>query len=369
MTARQKINRREFLSDLESVKAGTGAKEGIPQSSCFVFQDGVVMTFNGEIACQRPTGTRITGAFPVARLLGILRKLNERNFEVRETNVDLEFVGKERGFTILKQPKIGLPMQRVELPQSWKPLGRELGEAIAMALLCVGKETSLIPLQKNQLQCIHLHPTFIEATDGSQAIRLQTRTGLPKAVMIHWKNARHIPAMAPEEVALTKHWIHFRNAAGFIFSTKIVLKAADGKVIKYPKLDRILKTSAGHRIKLPASFLPQLETAKVFENESQSLEIKLSKGKISVQSKGHAGRYDGTEWLDHYNGPDIGFIQGPQHLMFLFKKMTEGYVAKDFLKVKGFNWEYVLKLGTPVKVEELPNPKSNTKPKKKAASK
>ena len=80
-----KINREELLNQLESVQPGLSIREIIEQSSCFVFQDGKVITYNDEIFCSQKTPLKIKGAVLAAPLIALLRKMVE-------TEVDIELL-------------------------------------------------------------------------------------------------------------------------------------------------------------------------------------------------------------------------------------------------------------------------------------
>ena len=46
------IPREAFLRTLEAVQPGLDPTGAIEQSSCFIFKDGAVMTFNDEVSCR-----------------------------------------------------------------------------------------------------------------------------------------------------------------------------------------------------------------------------------------------------------------------------------------------------------------------------
>jgi hypothetical protein len=73
----QTVNREQFIKELESVQAGLSVRAATEQSNCFVFSDGVVRTFNDEIACEQKTSLKITGAVIADPLISLLRKLPE----------------------------------------------------------------------------------------------------------------------------------------------------------------------------------------------------------------------------------------------------------------------------------------------------
>ncbi len=156
------VNREEFLNDLEMVQSGLSPREFIEQSSCFVFDDGRVMTFNDEVACQKKIGVSITGAIQATSLLDILQKLEDPILSITENEKgELEFKGKKKAFGITKDAEIFLPINQVEVPEKWRPLPKEFTEAVGLVQHCVsGDESQFL------LTCIHIHPDYIEACDN-----------------------------------------------------------------------------------------------------------------------------------------------------------------------------------------------------------
>jgi hypothetical protein len=67
-----RINREEFLRNLESVEPGLSPREILEQSSCFIFQKGWIKTFNDEVACKIKSPLKLEGAVQAAPLLAIL---------------------------------------------------------------------------------------------------------------------------------------------------------------------------------------------------------------------------------------------------------------------------------------------------------
>ena len=90
-----KVNRENLLKELESVIPGLSPKEVIEQSSCFVFQDNVITTFNDEIACSIGTALDIKGAVPAKLLLEVLRKVTDEEVEIKQKKGELSIFGKK----------------------------------------------------------------------------------------------------------------------------------------------------------------------------------------------------------------------------------------------------------------------------------
>ncbi len=77
-----RVDRKLFLMQLESVMPGLSTREIIEQSSCFIFKDGKVQTYNDEIGCTQNSCLSIRGAVQALPLISILRKLKEKYLEV-----------------------------------------------------------------------------------------------------------------------------------------------------------------------------------------------------------------------------------------------------------------------------------------------
>src|SRR5690242_11333801 len=82
-----RVERQKFLEDLQLLDAGLSPKETVDQSSHFVFKDGDVMTFNGEIACRKKSmlNGEVEGAVSALQLKRMLEKMSEEEIEVDVT--------------------------------------------------------------------------------------------------------------------------------------------------------------------------------------------------------------------------------------------------------------------------------------------
>lgn len=337
------VKREDFLNDLEMVKSGLSPREFIEQSSCFVFQDGRVMTFNDEVACQKEIGVNITGAVQATALLDILQKLEDPFLKVTENEKgELEFAGKRKRFGITKDAEIFLPIDRVERPEKWRPLPKEFTEAVGMVQHCVSGDES-----KFLLTCVHIAPAWVEACDNCQIMRCNVKLGLKDSVLVRGTSLRDLAALAMDEVALTKSWIHFRNQAGLVYSCRRYSEA-------YPAIDHFLN-GKGHPIVIPKGMAKASERAGVFAvdptGESQVL-VQLTSGKIRVQGTGTTGWYREVGKVA-YTGPDIEFSISPLLLKQISENYSEATISKKTLSVQGGHWQYVTALGMkPEKTEK-----------------
>lgn len=332
-----KIDREEFLKNLEMVRAGLSPREFIEQSSCLVFQHGMVMTFNDEVACRKKVGLDITGAVQAASLFEILGKLTDPELLVRENEKgELEFRGKKKGFGVTKDAEVFLPIDRVEMPEKWRDLPKEFVEAIGLVQHCVSTDQS-----RFLLTCIHISSEFIQACDNHQVLRVQVHTGLKNDILVRGTSLQHIVSMGMDQVALTKSWIHFKNQEGLVFSCRRYVE-------EYPSLDSVLKVK-GHPIVIPKGMVEASDRAAVFASDKSGdplVTVSLSDGVIRIVGEGVGGWYKEVKKAA-YKGPSLDFLIAPNLLKQIAEQYQEATISETKLKVVGGHWEYVTVLGRP----------------------
>lgn len=324
------IDRVEFLNDLHMVSPGLSAREFIEQSSCFVFQDGKVKTFNDEVACQKKIAGDLQGAVPSRALLDILQKLEEPSLEVRENDAgELEFRGKRKWFAVTRDADILLPVDKVEAPKEWQTLSGKFTRAIELVADCVSRDDA-----KFWLTCIHLHPKWIEACDQYQMLRFKLDIGLSEPVLVRGTSLKDLIPFHMDSVALTKSWIHFKNSKGLIYSCRRYSE-------EYPDLTPYLKLE-GEKIVLPKGAGRASERASVFANDGivqSQVEVRLAEGKIRIKGCGALGWYKEVGKA-LYGGPPKMFYIAPTLLQSLLEKRHDALVSDSKLMVNRGRWRY-----------------------------
>jgi len=338
-----KINREQFLNTLNAVKAGLSPREFIEQSSCLVFRDGEVMTFNDEVACRMAVDLPITGAVQAANLFSILEKIDDPELMVSESEKgELEFRGKRKAFGVTKDEEIFLPIDKVERPEKWHPLPPEVVEGIALVQHCVSQDES-----RFLLTCIHLTPEYVEACDNLQLMRCRMNTGLKTSVLVRGSSVSHITSLGVNRVSLTKSWIHFSNAEGLIYSCRRFTE-------DYPSLDSLFHLKDSHKVAIPKTLADASDRAAVFASDRAGdpvLCVSLSDGRICIKGEGVTGWYREVKKVA-YHGPAMQFIIHPDLLKHISSQYDEALIGENKLKIQGGSWEYVTALGRPEDLEE-----------------
>jgi len=336
-----KINREKFLDMLNMLKPGLSSREFLEQSSCIVFQNGWAMTFNDEVACRMKSGiASLEGAVQAGALMDILQKMGDPELLIRQNpKGELEFKGKRKGFGITMDAEVTLPIDRVEMPEKWRDLPPEFIEAIGLTHNCCSTDESLF-----HLNCIHLHPDYIEATDNLQVMRCRFSIGLKKSILVRGKSIAHICQLAMDKIALTPNWVHFKNQAGLILSCRRYME-------EFENLDRILEFE-GHDLTIPKGISEATKRAAVFSSSGTGealVTVTLSKDRVLIKSQSAIGWYSEPKKIV-YDGPKITFMIAPDLLADICKKYSEAKINESRLSVNGGNWQYVTALGAPEEV-------------------
>ena len=118
------VNRETLLAALEGVNPGVSAREQIEQSSCYVFQDGQVISFNDEVSCRCPSGLdpKIKGAIHASEIHELLRKLPDDELGIEVKGDKLHITGRGKRTWVPLEKEIHLPVDTVEIPSEWKKL-------------------------------------------------------------------------------------------------------------------------------------------------------------------------------------------------------------------------------------------------------
>ena len=329
-----RVNREEFLQVLDSVAYGLSVKEIQEQSKCFVFQNGMVMTYNDEVACRSPSGLEdsVKGAVRSGQLLDLLRQLPDDDLEIEITEEHLVVKGRKRQSGVRMEMEVLLNIDNVEDPTDWRELHDEFSDAISIVHECASKDKTNIRTH------VHLHPKWIEASDNFQICRYRLKTGVESAVLLKSESIKNIVSLGMTEFSETETWIHFRNTNGLVYSCRRFADTGE-----YPNWSPFLKIEGGIPTTLPKGLKEAAERAKIFSSENaddNDVMVELRPGKLRIVGTGVSGWYKEIKSLK-YNGSSLSFLISPELLATISDKHNDCEVTADRLKVDGGKWTYV----------------------------
>lgn len=330
------INREELLRQLDSVAPGLSKRELVEQSSCFVFQQGSVTTFNDEVACSHSCELNFEGAVQAAPLLNILRRLPDEDITIIQEESHLVVKGKRRKAGVRMESEILLDVKTLERPKKWSPLPSDFLEALELTQHTASKDTSSFALT-----CIHIHPKWIESTDKYQATRYRLATGFTEPALVRKDSVKELPSLGVTKISETPNWIHFKSKEGLMYSCR--KHGVEG----YPTLTKIFKFE-GDPITLPKGLSEVAERAFVFSQESaQSTDIMMEIGEnvMRIIGQGASGYFQERKKIA-YTGTPYKFTVPAKLIGELSSKFSTCLINERMLMVNSGNWKYTTCLGS-----------------------
>ncbi len=337
-----RANRADFLRRLESVQSGITAKEGQIQSNCLVFRNGLVQTYNGEVAAtfESGIGNEMTGAVQATKLLNFLQKLSGEEVEIYDdsaSELKIKCGTESAGFPLEKE--ILLPIDSVEQGTEWHELPQGFLEALGIVMQCTAAETAKTAFITT---VINITSKWLEACDGVQVIRYRIPTPVSRPILVRQSAIKNVVALGVTEFSETSSWTHFRNAEGLTYSCRCFLDP-------YPSDDitRVLKSEDGEMAVLPKGLTDIAARAMIFAEQAKVF-VELDEDRLRIKGKGAGGEwYNSGRIKVAYHGPELKFLISPKLFGELAAKNNEIYISAELLKIKGGNgaWKYATVLG------------------------
>lgn len=356
------INREMLLSKLLTIQPGVSKKNIVEQSSCVVFLDNMLITYNDEIACFAPFKCDLMGAVQYDPLVSILSKMPEETLEASTTAHTLILKGKGgRKASIRMDVEVLLGVGEVEAPKKWHDLDEAFSDAIRIVQPCCGTDENAWILTN-----FHITPKYVEATDSVQAARYDIDMPVKANLLVSGVAIRHVIDMGMCHISETPNWLHFKNDAGLVMSMKRAVSSDD-----FPDLSPFLNQD-GVAVKLPKGLVAAAERAAIFtaeDSENTDVLIELIPDKVKITGTGVNGKYVEPKKME-YDGVPCAFMINPEQLIKLVKTYSECSVSDRVIKVDGGRYVYITSLDQPKPADGMPQPEdTKKKPKKKKAAK
>jgi hypothetical protein len=333
-----RVNREEFLRALQAASPGLSVKESFEQSTCFVLENGEIVSYNDEVSVRCPSGLPDDwrAAVPAKKLLEILEKLGGDELDVELTDAELKLRGKGESAAVFVESEITLPFDGVDAPGDWADLHAEFGDAVKLVQECAGKDATQF-----FLTCVHVAPKWVEACDNHQITRYRIKTGFSESCLLRQAAVRHLHVLGVSEFSEGRAWVHFRNPDGLVISCRRYAE-------EYKDFSAILDVE-GHPAQLPKGLGDAAAKAAVFSAEHKDVnlvKVELSAGKVRVVGQGVTGWYRKTHKIS-YDGEPLAFMISPDLLAGITAKHNDCTLSEKFLRVDGGKWTYVTRLTSP----------------------
>lgn len=334
MADKVKLDRETFLSALSAVKSGLAERELIEQSTCVVFQDGHLRTYNDDTSVSAPSGLPegFSGAVAADLLLQTLQKVDGDVISVSCPGGEMVFqAGRTTaGFTM--EAEVRLPVHVVDRPKKWVKLPEEFCDAVQLVQQCAGKDGT-----RFVMTCVHVTPEWIEASDELQACRWPMATGFSSPALLKRASVRDVQALGVTHVSETENWVHFRSPRGAVLSCRRFVE-------DYPSDDLTpVLSEKGRRVSLPKGLKDAAEAANVFSSqhsEDNLVRVVIRPNWAEVWGEGVTGWYRRKEPI-HWEGDAVSFLISPQLLSEIVNRYNEVELTERVLRVDSVSYVYV----------------------------
>lgn len=336
-------NREKVLRALEQAFISVTSEAILEQSNTFVFIDGSLITFDGEVLSRQdsPFGKEIEGSVMAGDLLKVIQRFPDETLSFEGSEEELIIKGRRRSAGIKMMNEVLLPYQDVPIPKKFRKIPEGLREILIQASQVCGKDETA-----PKTTHIHIAEDRVEATDSYRVFRAEIETGIKNPILIHAINiAKGCKNKMKGICSTSDGWIHFLTEDEMEIS--IICSAEE----YYPKklINDLLKVS-GEKVILPENLPEILSRAEVMDTPTLSIggwdsqvTISIEENKIKVTSQKDEGWFQESKVVK-YSGPKMRFSIHPLFLRDLCKRTREAIISDRQIKVEFENIHFTAAL-------------------------
>jgi len=330
-----------LVEQLECLVPGLSPRAIVEQSDHFVFKDKHIITFNEEVMISVPTELKVRGTTPADQFLEQCRKYNRKFETVDIRQIKNELVMRaskdvQSAFALNKQ--INLPVEEVDTPKKWKPVGKEFAEALRLVVSCAASTVEL----SFMLVCLHITPEYIEALDGVQSARYTHPVPVDGEMLVRKTAIEGAAGLHIEAICVTKAWFHMKTDSGLMYSCRRYID-------KYKNIDAFFATK-GKRVLLPDALGMYVDFANTFakQNPDDYITVELAKNEMTFKtvSQGRGRSMARDRETVKYNGPPLTFSISPALVREIMSRGNKAIITKNRLRVVAGKLQYLTCLGT-----------------------
>ena len=302
------VSREKFLEACSFASFGLG-KQGI--GTCFKFSNGHVSAFNEDTYASAPIDIGWSGIIEASKLLGILQKNKDESVDIvfldKKQKLVLKGSGKAWKSEFVVEIHESLGEWEIEEPDEWLHLDPHMLDGIAAVQSAADKGKKSTPMTR----CIHITPTFIEATDTSQYARYTVDTGFANDVLVLRDGLKTVVPVGAIEFAVRPEFIHFRNQKGVRISVRTEMG-------DYPDLGALLDGIEDYpELPLPGGMKEALDACGVMlgsDVSEHAVLVTLKPGWLYCESESSGNTHTTRSPLPSYVGEELQFSVHPKLL-------------------------------------------------------
>jgi len=331
-----KVNRQDFLKVLNTVICGAHRQEVLEQSNCFIFREGLVTSFNGEILATAVL-KESPGEFavPAHDLINLIAKFPDDEIELTIKGNELMVAGKKKRAGLTTQNEILLPIEDIPVPKKFGKIKEGVMEALSMAAKVCSSSN-----EDYRVSHVQIAPDKIQATDKLRFLRVTIDTGLKK-ILVPAGPINAVSGINITSVSLTKGWLWIGNK-----EVKLGICCTEEEYYEDALIDGVIDMDKPNIVQLPEEMEKVLDRALIMAKDdcTRMSKIKLSKKSITVRTQKESGWYEERQPVK-YKGDDMELMVGLSLFKDLLNKTNKAYVSQEKMKMKKDNVEFLVCLG------------------------
>lgn len=331
-----KINRKELLGVLASLRPGLSSKDIIEQSNSFMFCNGTVYCYNDLIAISHPFDVGFEGSVNQT-FYEILNKLSEDEVDItiNEEKSKVQIKGKSSKSNIVLDSTVKISLDNIQIPKKWNDLPEDFIEAMKTCIFSASRNMTY-PI----LTCLHVTSGFVESCDGARFTRFTFNNGkMNDEILIPVMAADDLVSYGVKKYALSNGWIHFKTSNDTVFSCRV----HDGEYKK--DLDNRVKVENSKKVEIPKEILPIIDRASVFCEEKfqkdEKIDIAIEKKALTITSQSKNGEHSERTRCS-YDGDLISFRISPKFMEDILSKTDSMFVGENKLRFETDKYFHVI---------------------------
>ncbi len=337
------VKREEVLRKLENAIVAVTTNAILEQSDTYVFKDGKLVTFDGEILTRQesPFDTEIEGSIIAGDFLKVLQRFPDETLQVRRHGGELIIKGRRRSAGIKMMADVLLPYEDIPIPKKWREWPEGLRDALMQAITVCGKDET-VPKTTH----VHIAQDRVEASDSFRVLRIDIKTGLRHPILVHAMSLVNACKYDLKKMSVSKGgWFHVATSDDMTMS---LLCSAD-EYYKVELIDRLLNVE-GEEVTLPSNLPDILSRAEVMDTPNLSIggwdskvTISLHDNVLRVTSRKEEGWFRETKKV-RYDGPELTFSIHPTFLKELVGQTRKVIISNRQIKVDAGNIHFTAAL-------------------------
>lgn len=334
-----RFDRQDLLRTLESCAAGLNTKENMEQSSCYVFMDGTLHTYNGEILCRISVANAAGEPFPykcavhARTLLDTLRKSPDDELDINQVDGKLTIKGTGRKQNIKVSTDILLETDEVEKPGTFVDLPPIFSEALGLVASCAA-----VDAEPFALNCVDFTPRGMQATNKYQAMRFIVATGATEPhILVRATSCKALNGIGAAAVSYTRDWIHWKTYSGLIISVRRLGE-------DYPDITSIFTEAKIGDLVLPGALTDVVDRAMAFvldKKEDQKIILQVRQDNIIVRAESVYGDTEEEKPIV-YSGVNMDLQVNPSVLSMILKHGAPIAICDSCLRIRGDGFMYAV---------------------------